>query len=349
MQRNLGLDIVRSIAILMVVCFHGIPHREHLLGIKFGIIAVELFFGLSGFLIGQILIRDMKSSVSGNTLVNFWFRRWLRTIPLYYAIVTFCVFFEGRTFSQAWPYYLFLQNNVGGLNFLWVTWSLTIEEWFYLFIPLILFISLRKGFTARGFFIVLMGIILAENLARLGMSEFLGRQWSGLNGNPAFRLDAFAYGLLFALFKSDFKSIYGFFSKTYVFSIVLFVSCLLIGIFSRINQDSHVDDHIWSRVFWFPSIEICFAAMLPWFESGPVNKISWKPLLFLFKWTSVLTYSAYLIHGHVFEYFLDQSTWFTWTWVLNYFGAVLLVFVIGFILYKVIEKPFLSLRDKVRI
>jgi len=157
-QRFPALDGLRGIAILLVLIFHSLDIQVdaipfpalHALAIS-GWTGVSLFFVLSGFLITGILLDGPRS---GRGLGNFYARRALRILPLYY--VTLFIFFylipRGPFPELAWHdehqllYWTFLQNwavaargsflDSPNLNHLW---SLNIEEQFYLFWPLLVF------------------------------------------------------------------------------------------------------------------------------------------------------------------------------------------------------------------
>ncbi|RYE13802.1 MAG: hypothetical protein EOP34_08005 [Rickettsiales bacterium] len=81
-HRSFGLDLARAIAIGLVLMSHFGHNALDALGFW----GVELFFALSGFLIGQILWRNFSQTDnwSGKQILNFWQRRWWRTLPNYY-------------------------------------------------------------------------------------------------------------------------------------------------------------------------------------------------------------------------------------------------------------------------
>lgn len=94
-HRVFGLDVVRAVAILLILCSHStillFPNSEAT-GLRFiqffGTIGVDIFFVLSGFLIGTILIKHIESNqTQSKHFVQFWVRRWLRTLPNYYLIL----------------------------------------------------------------------------------------------------------------------------------------------------------------------------------------------------------------------------------------------------------------------
>ena len=155
-----GPDIVRCIAILAVlICHEGVImlswwHRSlpnHLAYL--GFFGVMLFFVLSGFLIGIIMIDLLSANASLRSWGIFLIRRWLRTLPAYYAwlllvLVPLAYFGAcGVSWEEAkrvLPFYLSMTQNL-----MWrpvstwfsVSWSLGVEEWFYICFP-VLFLML---------------------------------------------------------------------------------------------------------------------------------------------------------------------------------------------------------------
>lgn len=142
-QRNIGLDVLRATAILGVFLFHSIALRvggvEILAGFGTG---VELFFVLSGFLIGRIYFRE--SGGASFSAWRFWRSRWWRTLPPYAGAVL--LYLAGSiafpTDKLHWYYAFFLQNYLGVTGF-GPSWSLCVEEHFYLLLPVIGLITCR--------------------------------------------------------------------------------------------------------------------------------------------------------------------------------------------------------------
>ncbi|QRK09548.1 acyltransferase [Archangium violaceum] len=146
-----GLDLLRAIAITWVMVghlfeiapeLHGLPPVIRTL-MGAGPAGVDLFFVLSGFLIGRILCRMLVPG-GGLDVLGFWSRRWLRTLPAYYAVLLVGLLTEAFGRSRgSWngslpAYFVFLQTYLSDMpRFNW-TWSLCIEEHFYLMLPLVL-------------------------------------------------------------------------------------------------------------------------------------------------------------------------------------------------------------------
>jgi peptidoglycan/LPS O-acetylase OafA/YrhL len=143
-RRNFGLDMLRAAAILGVF----VDHELHVIiaGKDFGTnlgCGVELFFVLSGFLIGGICFRSFQRQ--DFSFWNFWRSRWWRTLPPYLAAVLFYMVI--RQFHTSFPplplyYWFFLQNYLGLIGF-GPTWSLCVEEHFYLSLPVVVFMVAR--------------------------------------------------------------------------------------------------------------------------------------------------------------------------------------------------------------
>ncbi|HTV42772.1 MAG TPA: acyltransferase family protein [Candidatus Sulfotelmatobacter sp.] len=108
-ERYFGPDLIRALAIVLVLLSHTVPGGTEFpaLGVAryyLGLLGVEIFFVLSGFLIGGILIDELYSdrleSISGT--VSFWRRRWFRTLPNYYLFLAIIILQE-RLSSGTFP------------------------------------------------------------------------------------------------------------------------------------------------------------------------------------------------------------------------------------------------------
>jgi len=156
-NRDAALDILRGIAVLLVICFHD-PIPAQLAGwlrpiavplCAFGWTGVDLFFVLSGFLVAGLLFKEL---IKRNTLdvKRFIFRRGLKIWPGYYAYLAFaaiCLLKTNHTLHDTFmgiaPNLLHVQNYFPHVMVLTFTWSLAVEEHFYLFLPLVLALLLR--------------------------------------------------------------------------------------------------------------------------------------------------------------------------------------------------------------
>src|SRR3954470_1290301 len=186
-QRKVGLDVVRAVAILLVLAGHFLfAYTESVspgLLFVFGALGVEIFFVLSGYLIGGILLGAIKANgnvVTPGLIGNFWYRRWMRTIPNYLLFLAVYALIERPGFGvrRYAAYLLFAQNLRRPMpNFFIVSWSLTVEEWFYITLPVLIFVLYRvTGRQVRGAFLGAVAVLLLTPLAvRLYLAP--GRQW----------------------------------------------------------------------------------------------------------------------------------------------------------------------------
>src|SRR5262245_44482110 len=148
-SRVFGLDFTRALAISLVLFTHASfflaplkPNFEPLFMV--GYLGVDLFFALSGFLIGGILIDSATPGVGW--VGRFWVRRWLRTLPNYYLFmlinIAIFVWVEGQ-WPPALSYVFFVQNLAWSHpRFFPEAWSLALEEVFYLLAPLAMLVFL---------------------------------------------------------------------------------------------------------------------------------------------------------------------------------------------------------------
>ena len=190
-NRYPALHGVRVLAILSVIQYHVtwvISTFELDLNETFENASLSVFFGmdcffvLSGFLIGSILIRSIDTTGT-QQIRRFYLRRIFRTFPSYYVVLTILVFaFHLNAAQRAHlPYeYTYLTNFAPlGRNqvvMLW-GWSLSLEEQFYLFVPL-LFVILRKLPTDRA------RVIFLALLALSGLASRLFVYWRGYPWEP---------------------------------------------------------------------------------------------------------------------------------------------------------------------
>ena len=302
---------------------------------EIGLVGVQIFFILSGFLIGQILINDFKNEGKLATVLKFWKRRWYRTLPLYYLILIFKILIFSNPFGwKILVYFIFFQANFVGIDFFPVSWSLIVEEWFYIFLPLATLFFFSKGIRKEKLLYFLIGSIVFFLLVR-----FL---WNYLHfGIIIYQFDCLLLGVLVALIKMHYSNIYCKLNSVFVFLIGLIGVIGLTYVFGKLSQIPLYSPFY--RVIWYFTISVFISMLIPFVESSTfinirIKKI--KSLYFFITWTSILTYSIYLIHGDIFIINFNLSEIPT---VILHFT---IIYVISFILYIFYEHPMTSLREK---
>lgn len=335
MTRNFGLDLVRATAILLVIAAHlaawGITemkpnadwiHRLGWFSQITGVVGVELFFVLSGFLVGRIAL------TRNGSLIHFYMRRWLRTFPAYAVMLIILVLIKGVP-EDFWAYVLFLQPPLQ--DFFSVSWSLCVEEWFYLLLPLFLFIP-------RRYF---MHSTIAVIFALLFLRIYSGLEYETLRRTTFLRLDALLIGVLLAWIKLEKQYLYNYLQKPITLLLcgafivgVLFISGLMrvSGFYLPMLETHHTIAAL------FTVMPLLLALLLPHAEKLPTLL-----LRALITTISAGAYSLYLVHEEIFRA-VRQTILFDSVW--GFVIALIASALAATILYRGIEKPFMSLREK---
>ena len=164
-----GLDTIRAFAVFLVLIAHWGPYfSPHTVPalikdvlIPNGLFGVNLFFVLSGFLISGILLKEKIANEGhqGRTIKVFYIRRFLRIFPIYYLVIFIAYALNPGVREYIW-YYVGYSSNILPAKVLFDsplvhTWSLAIEEQFYLIWPWLLIFVNRKYIKH-----VLLGFIL---------------------------------------------------------------------------------------------------------------------------------------------------------------------------------------------
>jgi peptidoglycan/LPS O-acetylase OafA/YrhL len=358
-SRVFGLDIMRALAIIFVVLEHGLmlgKANTTFPWVKL-INGVELFFVLSGFLIGSMLIRIFEKSETFKikTIGKFWVRRWFRTLPNYYLVllINILIVYFGiipERFSHfSWKFFFFLQNFSGPFtDFFWESWSLSIEEWFYLLFPIILLVlylvlKLMKVQKKYIFLSAILTLLLVPLVLRIFIASrftvndfFLGTR---IQKVVIYRLDSIALGLLAAYIRRWYPSFWHR-SRNISFLVGVVVCYVIIYIHWPSNL-------FFTKVFRIFIESFCCFLLLPKFESirkGP------KLLVRFFTHISLISYSMYLLNLAVISEVLCAlfPPWGPHTaWAL--YGVYwILVLICSTLLYKYYEKPMMDIRDKFR-
>jgi len=215
------LDGLRGIAILLVLIWHYVidikhpyfsdMHQNFQIFWSFSWTGVDLFFVLSGFLIGGILI-DHKGSL--NYFQTFYIRRICRIFPLYFfwlflfVVIVFSFpnwvknFPNHKLFNDyvpLWSYFIYIQNFFYGLStqegpyWLGITWSLAVEEHFYLILPTMIYFLPRKRLPH-----VLWALVILSPLVRALLFQHPPKGMMTFFLMPG-RMDCFFLGVIGAI------------------------------------------------------------------------------------------------------------------------------------------------------
>ena len=204
MKRSASLDFLRGAAAFAVAVPHYLtanapfePAME-----TAAIVAVEVFFVLSGFVLAPQIV-DWVIARPWRNLGVFLARRWMRTIPPYVAALAVVALMTGNLWTADTLRYLFyVEDLVGSANatdYYPVAWSLAVEEWFYLlFAPLMFLVGRLLGRSDRRFEVAFAALFL---VAVAGLRAFAApHDWDlDVRRATAFRVDSIVWGYLLYL------------------------------------------------------------------------------------------------------------------------------------------------------
>lgn len=366
-QRNFGLDLVRAISIYLVLFQHSSIEITRLEPFRIGIIGVEVFFVLSGFLIGGILFREIdKGNSFGFTYKNFLLRRWLRTLPLYYAALIANILLEKQHLgAKIVAYFFFFQRKFSIAGFFPVSWSLVVEEWFYFIAPVFLillcryFIDKRKVLFGIVIFILMVFVLRTLYVIHNGPEV---ASFARMKGYPQLRFDSLFCGILLAFIKHRGFAVYSRLQSPWIFLTgLLLVFGYAFTFYMQVYRGSLFLQGIPPTIgFLFFSAAV--GLMLPFVETIRIpaqkNRVSRLAYRFITR-TSILTYGIYLVHPFVYRLFTGKGYLggqiqafirgfvhsdrlsFLFLFVLT----IAVVYLVAWIAYRLIEKPALDLRE----
>jgi len=365
-----ALDGVRGLAVLMVLVFHFIGtvpptnRIEHVItGVtNYGAYGVELFFVLSGFLITGILY---DSHDHPRYFRNFYMRRLLRIFPLYYGVLMLVFFvapliaqLRGPTLDylvnrQAWAWLYAINIYIArqgewSFSYLDHFWSLSIEEHFYFFWPLVVFLLARRP---RTLIAVSLTIALSAMLARL-IGSLMGLSWWTTYTLTPFRLDGLALGAFLAVMVRQPRGLERLARALPV--VAMAVGWLLAASFAwtrLLSQDAGLTIVLPIRA---ALILVLLACLLVWTLIAPERSVTSRffcsrVMMFL----GTYSYGLYVYH-HFISYYLttNRTDLELASWLGSHTAAVAMQATLGmsaslavaYLSYEFFEKPFLRLK-----
>lgn len=358
-----SLDGIRGIAILLVLFYHvnllsrpaGVFERALDTVINSWWIGVDLFFVLSGFLITRILLG--KKGEDGY-FKNFYMRRVLRIFPVYYLTLAFFLILlpllmpidEVKGYStvldhQSW-FWSYLQNfglivhgNFLPADFLAHTWSLAIEEQFYLLWPVLVFFTPRKWFPK-----LCLGLIVFSFIVRLAL-YLQGDTETVFIYNTFSHMDPLACGALVAWFTGEYSLSAQW--KRLIKGIAVVVAVILMG--HVVFQEKFLGPPIITYVYGTLLLSILFGSIIlllvdterhpAWLSRGPFpffGKYSYA--LYVYHWPILF----FLIRSREIKNFLGAYSFSSFCLLTGiYLAASILLAMLS---WTLIERPILGLK-----
>jgi len=344
LTRGFGLDLVRAIAIVFVLVAHDasflgywfnfpVPFKVSLAGM-FG---VELFFVLSGLLIGRLLLDLVEYGPNLRNLGIFLARRWMRTLPLYFLWLAFLLLCRPPAGPFGWHvlhYVTLTQNLLSGMpegEFFPVTWSLTIEEWFYLLFATSAVACVAVLRRPAAIWLVILLFLVVPPFLRWQVpdsADFVG----AIQKVAVLRLDAIAFGVLMAAILRRWTPPLGL--SLHLLASGVTILCIVWA--NRVAWPAHV-----FRSFIYTLVPVggmlCLPAAAAW---GRCDGWYAVPV----RWLSRYSYGLYIMHFTVLEI---ASAWRV---ALTPWGAALVgicgPFVVAGLSWHFLEAPILARRPE---
>ena len=358
-NRIKSLDGLRGVAVISVVAFHyinnQIPDGSWLITkfgkpalilqkiTYFGWAGVNLFFILSGFLIGNILLRNKKSPGYFKT---FYIRRFCRIVPAYYLLLVIFLLIENTRYFNPHAYifdlplpitsyFLFVQNfymawyNNFGPQALTPTWSLCVEEQFYVIIPLIVYFTNNR----YVWILVAAGCIMAIISRHLSTNFYEG--YVLLTS----RIDSPMTGILLAWLhqKSSYRNwVSGHMNVIYLLLLIMTVCCGLLYVYS----DPAIYGHTLLGILFGLIMTISLYSKKSMF----LSVLSWPGLIQLGKYSYFIYLFHQFVNGFLHLVILKQlipsianyqSVWLT-------VASFVITYILAILSFKWLEKPFIN-------
>jgi peptidoglycan/LPS O-acetylase OafA/YrhL len=335
-KRNSSIDFYRALAIISVVLFHF--NKE----LPLGYIGVDLFFVISGLLIGGILFKSFYS-LKGISFGQFFISRGFKIWPSFYFFLIAGsllarFFYSEKHPDQIIPFndlgrYLFFYQNYTGAPFHWSfdhVWSLCVEEHFYILFPISL-ILLRKLKTPYSYSLLIIScLIMLGFFSKILMQYYSHGQdtYSATNN----RLDAFGWGILLSwiLLKSP-ETLANKKSNIFltIFGLLGFVATIIIFV--------NTQSIFFSKVIFHSLLPLFFTLIL-----AGCYYVNFSRFIVL-RFIAYYSYNWYLWHPVLVIYITDMFG----VGLISLFFYLVVSFAIAVASTILIEEPFLELRKKV--
>jgi peptidoglycan/LPS O-acetylase OafA/YrhL len=327
------LDLLRALAIMLVFTGHTVlsyGSPAMLAPLQFGGTGVDLFFLLSGWLIGSQLFAEQKK-FSNIDVKRFWIRRWMRTMPAYFVVLLATLaqlYVTKDQVANPLPYFFFIQNYFYPLEYFSISWSLSVEEQFYLTVAPLIFVISR--FRPSAQLVILLTLLLLPTVFRA-----LG--WFTNTSETHVRWDCCLMGVLLAHIHYKHRQHWDACKKYAEPMLIVGTVIYLAFFYFRWSPpfDGYTDP---SKLV----LACVFALLVFYAVNTPVIN---KPMGYtIIMHISTRSYSLYLLHP---EALALAKRFFAETHFVIYYGIALAVsLLITEVLYRLVEVPFITMRSR---
>lgn len=348
---------MRAIAILWVMLFHmRLRQLPIFFSGRYGWMGVDLFFVLSGYLIGSQLLRPYTRG-SQPSIGSFYLRRAFRVLPPYLTVLLlyFVIpgFREAPGLSRAWQFLTFTENF--RINYLYDqafshVWSLCVEEHFYLVLPLLILLLMRRPSFGKAlavilgilcFGIVIRAYIFLNQVAIFPRQDdaFILAYLEKIYYPTHTRLDGLLVGVTLATIKS-FRPVWWQRAMTHGYLLLVGGLALCAWAMWLFNDRLSFSGTIIGFPLMALGLGLVIASSVA--PSSPLSKIRGFGLIAALAYSTYLTHKEiiHLIHQH-WPRLVEDGGWLA---LVAYFAFS---FMAAFVLYLAVERPFLRLRERI--
>lgn len=335
-----GLNVWRGIAIIAVLISHYFSQFNIC---KLGWIGVDIFFVLSGFLISNILLTSKKNEKI--IFFNFYLRRFLRIIPVYFLFLLcfytiIIIFHKQQIFSyyiRNWWYYpLFIQNWLYIIKgqpheyYLTHLWSLSVEEQFYIIWPFIIYF-LKQKFIKTFLIISIIVVTIVRIILYIKYPLIIELYYF----NTFTRIDSILIGCLLATcYRSKIK---------YANYLICFIAGLII-LGMILYQDVSFNSPFFGTIGYTLISILSFFLLYVYINNKNINGFKKNKTL---NYIGKISYCIYLIHMPVYLFVLHKFKNFNFSFfdkLSNPVISIIITITISALSWKYIESKFLSLK-----
>jgi peptidoglycan/LPS O-acetylase OafA/YrhL len=338
-KRYSNIDQLRFIAALTVAIAHLIiSNKGSSLNLEIiSSISVEVFFIISGFVLAPQILKVAQSQNINNYKI-FLIRRWYRTIPLYILSLLLTSIILGQFLSFDFFKYLFFVQNffeiVVNIDYFSISWSLSVEEWFYIIFPIFLYIFLKFLKINNYKTIIYVSIIFMIIIFLLRFININDEEWgSNIRRTVLYRLDSIVFGFILFFYKD--KIIDKFMNKVWLFVSIIFISIIIHNILI-INSSQNL---ILFKIIFHYLIGLWGSLVVLFFYITD-KKIKKRSLIQINLFLGRISYSIYLFHLMIIYIISLFNVSIIHTIVL----FLLIQISISSLLYYYFEEPILKLR-----
>ncbi len=304
---------------------------------RVGFFGVDLFFALSGYLIGSLFFKE-KIKTGKVCISRFILRRISRTVPPYFIVLglSYIAVYLYRNEAFDFGYFVFAQNYYLEIPFFFISWSLCVEEHFYLLLPVML--TLLFGLFKKPnllFVVILFAMSLIPLSLRVMYQEIDPKPFGFYHTATHLRFDPLILGVMYAYISAYMKTalirILKYKHAIYILAVLLLLSYSLWPVQWMYSVGAYIIGFSFATAVAVCCEDKCWS----------ISRITLVPI------TAKISYAIYLTHVLSTHVLVKLFEWLELeTVALKFYLIIIMAGIVGFLFYKLIEEPIMNWRKK---